>query len=50
MLMMPIELGYPHDQVDDIRDEKLAELIIRECMKEVRDVDSMAKHDNKMAD
>ena len=26
-----IELGYPQDQVDDIRDEKFAELIVREC-------------------
>lgn len=28
-----IELGYPQDQVDDIRDEKFAELIVRECMR-----------------
>ena len=27
-----IELGYPQDQVDDIRDEKFAELIVRECV------------------
>ena len=27
-----IELGFPQDQVDDIRDEKFAELIVRECM------------------
>ena len=26
-----IELGFPQDQVDDIRDEKFAELIVREC-------------------
>ena len=26
-----IELGYPQDQVDDIRDEKFAELIVKEC-------------------
>jgi len=26
-----IELGFPRDQVDDIRDEKFAELIVREC-------------------
>ena len=34
-----IELGFPQDQVDDIRDEKFAELIVRECaevcMKEI---------------
>jgi hypothetical protein len=28
-----IELGYPQDQVDNIRDEKFAELIVRECIK-----------------
>ena len=28
-----IELGYPQDQVDDIRDEKFAELIVAECAK-----------------
>ena len=28
-----IELGFPQDQIDDIRDEKFAELIIRECGK-----------------
>ena len=27
-----IELGFPQDQVDDIRDEKFAELIVRECI------------------
>jgi hypothetical protein len=27
-----IELGFPRDQVDDIRDEKFAELIVRECL------------------
>lgn len=27
-----IELGYPKDQVDDIRDEKFAESIIQECI------------------
>ena len=26
-----IELGFPQDQIDDIRDEKFAELIVREC-------------------
>lgn len=26
-----IELGFPQDQVDDIRDEKFAELIVQEC-------------------
>lgn len=26
-----IELGFPQDQVDDIRDEKFAELIVKEC-------------------
>ena len=26
-----IELGFPKDEVDDIRNEKFAELIIREC-------------------
>jgi phosphopentomutase len=28
-----IELGFPQDQIDDIRDEKFAELIVRECAK-----------------
>ena len=28
-----IELGFPKDQVDDIRDEKFAELIVQECAK-----------------
>ena len=27
-----IELGFPQDQIDDIRDEKFAELIVRECI------------------
>ena len=26
-----IELGFPQDQIDDIRDEKFAELIVKEC-------------------
>ena len=26
-----IELGFPQDQIDDIRDEKFAELIAQEC-------------------
>ena len=26
-----IELGFPQDQIDDIRDEKFAELIVRMC-------------------
>ena len=30
-----IELGFPQDQIDDIRDEKFAELIVRECMSEL---------------
>ena len=32
-----IELGFPQDQIDDIRDEKFAELIVRECTKAVMD-------------
>ena len=32
-----IELGFPQDQVDDIRDEKFAELIVRECSQFVED-------------
>ena len=32
-----IELGFPQDQVDDIRDEKFAELIVRECVKVMYD-------------
>ena len=27
-----IELGFPQDQIDDIRDEKFAELIVQECI------------------
>lgn len=27
-----IELGFPQDQIDDIRDEKFAELIVGECL------------------
>ena len=27
-----IELGFPQDQIDDIRDEKFAELIVKECL------------------
>ena len=27
-----IELGFPQDQIDDIRDEKFAELIVRQTM------------------
>ena len=30
-----IELGFPQDQIDDIRDEKFAELIVQECMSEL---------------
>ena len=30
-----IELGFPQDQIDDIRDEKFAELIVRECIEQV---------------
>ena len=30
-----IELGFPQDQIDDIRDEKFAELIMQECMSEL---------------
>ena len=32
-----IELGFPQDQVDDIRDEKFAELIVAECVQTLRD-------------
>ena len=32
-----IELGFPQDQIDDIRDEKFAELIVRECVNIVTD-------------
>ena len=31
-----IELGFPQDQIDDIRDEKFAELIVRECIDVVK--------------
>ena len=27
-----IELGFPQDQIDDIRDEKFAELIVKDCI------------------
>lgn len=30
-----IELGFLQDQVDDIRDEKFAELIVRECIDKI---------------
>jgi len=33
-----IELGFPQDQIDDIRDEKFAELIVEECRNVVSDV------------
>ena len=33
-----IELGYPQDQVDDIRDEKFAELIVQECIGAISEV------------
>ena len=49
-----IELGYPQDQVDDIRDEKFAKLIIMECYehckgqvldKEVADTNELTYND-----
>ena len=30
-----IELGFPQDQIDDIRDEKFAELIVLECIDKI---------------
>ena len=43
-----IELGFPQDQVDDIRDEKFAELIVRECMalcKSMDETDTRYRYD-----
>jgi hypothetical protein len=43
-----IELGFPQDQVDDIRDEKFAELIVRECMalcKSIDETDTQYRYD-----
>ena len=42
-----IELGFPQDQIDDIRDEKFAELIVRECLAQVDKVDTMLDDDKE---
>ena len=39
-----IELGFPQDQIDDIRDEKFAELIVKECT----DIANGTRYDGKV--
>ena len=41
-----IELGFPQDQVDDIRDEKFAELIVRECMSIIKQGEGLGEEDD----
>jgi hypothetical protein len=41
-----IELGFPQDQIDDIRDEKFAELIVRECADIAREIGNNAEPDD----
>ena len=45
-----IELGFPQDQIDDIRDEKFAELIVRECIDKITTYDLVPGHSAKWED